>query len=34
MQLSIPPKYVVLQVMGFKGKSAIHIVRGYEGTEA
>ena len=32
MLVSIPPKYVVSQVMGYvKGKSAIHIARTYEG---
>ena len=32
MMISIPPKYVVSQVVGFiKGKSAIHIARTYSG---
>jgi putative transposase len=32
MLVSIPPKYAVSQVVGFlKGKSAIHIARGYLG---
>jgi len=32
MMISIPPKYAVTQVIGFiKGKSAIHIVRTYQG---
>ena len=32
MMLLVPPKYVVLQVVGFiKGKSAIHIGRRYLG---
>ncbi len=32
MMISIPPKYAVLQVVGFiKGKSAIHIARTYAG---
>jgi len=32
MLLSIPPKYAVSQVVGYiKGKSAIHLVRVYEG---
>ena len=32
MMISIPPKYSVSQVVGFlKGKSAIHIVRTYDG---
>jgi len=32
MMISIPPKYSVAQVAGFiKGKSAIHIARGYAG---
>jgi len=32
MLLAIPPKYAVAQVMGFlKGKSAIHIARGWGG---
>lgn len=32
MMLSIPPKYAVLQVIGYlKGKSAIHIARKYTG---
>lgn len=29
MLLSIPPKYAVSQVVGFKGKSAIHLARVY-----
>jgi len=30
MLISIPPKYAVSQVVGFiKGKSAIHLARGY-----
>ena len=32
MLISIPPKYLVAQVIGFiKGKSAIHIARNYLG---
>ncbi len=32
MLISVPPKYSVAQVMGYiKGKSAIHIARGYAG---
>jgi putative transposase len=32
MMISIPPKYVVAQVIGYiKGKSAIHIARHYSG---
>jgi len=32
MMISIPPKYSVAQVMGYlKGKTAIHIARGYVG---
>ena len=32
MLISVPPKYAVAQVMGYiKGKSAIHIARGYAG---
>jgi putative transposase len=32
MLISIPPKYAVSQVVGFiKGKSAIHIARGFFG---
>ena len=32
MLLSIPPKYLVAQVVGFiKGKSAIHIARNFSG---
>jgi len=30
MMIAIPPKYAVSQVIGFiKGKSAIHLARGY-----
>ena len=29
MLLSIPPKYAVSQVVGFKGKSALHLARVY-----
>ena len=32
MMISIPPKYAVAQVIGYiKGKSAIHVARGYAG---
>ena len=32
MMISIPPKYSVAQIVGYiKGKSAIHIARGYAG---
>lgn len=34
MLISIPPKYVVAQVIGYiKGKSAIHIARTYSGVK-
>ncbi len=34
MMISIPPKYAVLQMVGFiKGKSAIHIARRYSGRQ-
>ena len=34
MLISVPPKYAVAQVVGFiKGKSAIHIARGFMGRD-